>query len=185
MHCVGSSSLVKNNDTSETGGRIILTSCLSRLFCNHFVTQMFVSVRCWYSYDQFGASLVLRIDPLTDDRLERAWFNRGNFSKVDNFLHKLRSPQGLNLTVVVLGGSMTKGENTAVSWSSYFSRSLRRQYPHAPPIRVHNLAMGGSSSVKCLQMQLQTLREADKEHGIDLIVVEYALNGKTLIFSLF
>jgi hypothetical protein len=120
-----------------------------------------------------------QIDPLTDNRLERAWYYRGNLSKVDIFLRKLRSPQGSNITVVVLGGSMTKGENTAVAWPFYFSRSLRRQYPRAPPIRVHNLAMGGSSSAKCLQMQLQTLRAADKEHGIDLIVVEYALNGKT------
>ena len=116
-------------------------------------------------------------DPLTEDRLERAWYARGNQDRLDHFLRRLvERPGSANITVAVMGGSMTKGENTAITWATFFARAMRRQYPEAPTMNVWNLALGGSSSVKAVQEISQIIESMPELRRLDMVIVDYALN---------
>lgn len=118
----------------------------------------------------------LSIDLLTPDRLRNAWFHRGETQNLDNFFRKLERgcvgmPASCSVSIAVVGGSMTDGHELpkgAVPWPTLLVNNLRRLYPQAPQIKMHNLGVGGSSSQACLQQIVNPSSQASFWKKIDL-----------------
>mmetsp|Transcript_71050 Transcript_71050/g.143018 ORF Transcript_71050/g.143018 Transcript_71050/m.143018 type:complete len:283 (+) Transcript_71050:113-961(+) len=123
-------------------------------------------------------------DPLSSsERLQHAWFNRGDMSMIDSVLTRLglTNKNKNNITIAVVGGSMTNGHDLhppplGVTWSTVFVQNFRRLYPSAPAIYMWNMGAGSSSSQACVQSQIPQMRTNPLFAGLDLLIVDYGVN---------
>jgi hypothetical protein len=132
-------------------------------------------------------------DPLSEDILERAWFHRGDTTRLERVMRRI-ALEGDNqepIRIAVLGGSMTQGHETKVPWADFFLEGLREQYPSAPPIIVFNMGLGSSHSVFALHSVVPafttTIPPREKPPWsetcqawelslIDVVIIDYGVN---------
>lgn len=142
----------------------MLTGALGACFCEESAKEPETMNEAWY-----------------DEMLEKAVLNRGNNIRIKNVVE--RAKNGEEITIAVIGGSITEGAGAAQykdCWACKVLEGFRKRYgvEDGKNIKLVNAGVGGTASTfGWMRWDRDILQRVKDTDGLpDLVIVEYAVN---------